>query len=190
MRSRSCFTSVVEDQPKQLGYRQRNPTCSDVDFSCGGPQTLTARIKAASHVDAAIAYFGQGGAKLLPLRTGDRLVIDMSPATVRARGTDPHEAEKLLQRYIEVFTRRNLHAKIIVADKSVTAGSANASSHSQQVLEEAAILMTDPSAVRRDREFIECICTEPVRPEYLEKCENIYRPPRLSGQRTGTKNHQ
>ena len=31
-------------------------------------QTLTARIKAANHVDAAIAYFGQGGAKLLPLR--------------------------------------------------------------------------------------------------------------------------
>jgi hypothetical protein len=61
-------------------------------------QTLAARIKAASHVDAAIAYFGQGGAKLLPLRTGDRLVVDMSPATVRAGGTDPREIEKLIQR--------------------------------------------------------------------------------------------
>src|SRR5262245_39531101 len=153
-------------------------------------QTISARIKAARHVDAAIAYFGQGGAKLLPLRTGDRLVVDMSPATVRAGGTDPREVEKLIQRGVEVFTRRNLHAKIVVADKSVISGSANVSKHSQQVLDEAAILTTDPSAVRRAREFIDRICTEPVRSEYLEKCKSIYRPPRLNGQRTGTKDRE
>jgi hypothetical protein len=153
-------------------------------------QTIAARIKTASHVDAAIAYFGQGGAKLLPLRTGDRLVLDMSPATVRAGGTDPREVEKLIQRGVRAFTRRNLHAKIIVADKSVISGSANVSRHSQQVLDEAAILTTDPSAVRRAREFIDRICTEPVRPEYLEKCKSIYRPPRLNGQRVGSKDRQ
>ena len=52
-------------------------------------ETLTERVKAANYVDAAIAYFGQGGAKLLPLRAGDRLVVDMSPATVTAGSTDP-----------------------------------------------------------------------------------------------------
>jgi hypothetical protein len=57
-------------------------------------QTVTARIKAAGDMDAAIAYVGQGGEKHLPLRTGDRLVVDMSPATVHAGGTDPREVEK------------------------------------------------------------------------------------------------
>ncbi len=153
-------------------------------------QTLASRIKAASHVDAAIAYFGQGGARLLPLRAGDRLVVDMSPATVRAGGTDPREIEKLIQRGVKAFTRRNLHAKIVVADKSVISGSANVSRHSQQVLDEAAILTTDPSAVRRAREFIDRVCSEPVRTEYLGKCKSIYRPPRLSGLRAGSKDRQ
>ena len=79
-------------------------------------QTLAERIKAASHVDAAIAYFGQGGARLLSLRKGDRLVVDMSPPIVRAGGTDPREIEKLILRGVEAFTRRNLHAKVVVAD--------------------------------------------------------------------------
>jgi hypothetical protein len=153
-------------------------------------QTISARIKAASHVDAAIAYFGQGGAKLLPLRSGHRLIVDMSPATVRAGGTDPREVEKLIRRGVQAFTRRNLHAKIIVADNSVITGSANVSRHSHQVLDEAAILTTAQSAVRRAREFIDRLCTEPVRAEYLEECKRIYKPPRLNGQHASGKDRQ
>ena len=52
-------------------------------------QTLSARVKEASHIDAAIAYFGQGGAMRLPLRRGDRLIVDMSEATVRAGALTP-----------------------------------------------------------------------------------------------------
>ena len=112
-----------------------------------GPwQTLAARIKAARHVDAAIAYFGQGGAKLLPLGKGDRLVVDMSSPTVRAGGTDPREIEKLIRRRVDVFTRRNLHAKVVVADRCVITGSANVSKHSQEVLDEAAILTEEQAA--------------------------------------------
>lgn len=77
-----------------------------------------------------------------------------------------------------------------MADKSVITSSANVSRHSQKVLDEAAILTTDPSAIRRAQEFIDRICTEPVRPEYLEKCKSIYRPPRLNGQRVGSKEGQ
>ena len=58
-------------------------------------QKLSHCIKTSRHVDAAIAYFGQGGAKLLPLRRGDRLIVDMSPATVRAGGTDPVDYPQL-----------------------------------------------------------------------------------------------
>jgi hypothetical protein len=153
-------------------------------------QTISARIKAASHVDAAIAYFGQGGAKLLALRSGHRLVVDMSPPTVRAGGTDPREVEKLIRRGVQAFTRRNLHAKIVIADNSVISGSANVSRQSQQVLDEAAIFTTDQSAVRRAREFIDRLCTEPVRPEYLEECKRIYKPPRFNGQRASGKDRQ
>jgi hypothetical protein len=151
-------------------------------------QTISDRIKAASRVDAAIAYLGQEGAKLLRLREGHRLVVDMSPATVKAGATDPREVEKLIKRGVAVFTRRNLHAKVVVADKALISGSANVSKHSQDVLDEAAILTTDESAVRQAREFVERLCTEPVRPEYLEECKLIYRPPRFGGAKAGAKN--
>lgn len=142
-------------------------------------QALPARIKLARHVDAAIAYLGRGGAKLLPLRRGDRLVVDMSPGTVRAGGTDPHEIESLVQRGVRVFTRKNLHAKVVLADSAVIAGSANVSTNSFRFLDEAAILTEAPAVVRRAKEFIDRLCTEPVRPEYLKKCKRIYRPPKF-----------
>jgi hypothetical protein len=95
-----------------------------------------------------------------------------------------------MQRGVQAFTRRNLHAKLIVADKLVIAGSANISKHSQQILDEAAIATNDPAAIRRAREFIDRLCTEPIRSEYLEECKRLYRPPRFSGQRANGKAHQ
>jgi hypothetical protein len=145
-------------------------------------RTLTARIRTAHHVDAAVAYFGQDGARLFPLRKGHRLVVDMSIATVRAGGTDPREVEKLLRHDVLVFTRSNLHAKVVVADNAVIAGSANVSKNSRR-LDEAGILTSDQVAVLRAREFIERLCTEPVRPEYLEECKRLYRPPRIPKRR-------
>lgn len=146
-------------------------------------KTLTERIKTARHVDAAIAYFGHNGATLFRLRRGDRLVVDMSTPTVRAGGTDPYEVEKLIRRGVQVFTRRNLHAKIVIADNSVVSGSANISKRSQQVLDEAAILTSEAVAVRRARGFVDRISTEPVRPGYLEKCKRLYAPSRGPGLR-------
>jgi hypothetical protein len=145
-------------------------------------QTLSARVKAARHVDAAIAYFGSGGAKLLPLKRGHRLIVDMSMPTVRAGGTNPREIEKLIKRGVKAFTRRNLHAKLVIADGWAMSGSANISKHSQQTLDEAAILSNDSAVVRRSREFIDRLCIEPIRPEYLRECKRCYRPPRFSGQ--------
>jgi phospholipase D-like protein len=141
-------------------------------------RSISRAIKNASHVDAAIAYLGQGGATLLPLRNGDRLIVDMSPATVKAGGTDPREVKKLIRRGVQVYTRRHLHAKTLVADKTVISGSANVSKRSQQLLDEAGISTNDPSAVRRAKEFIERLSTEPVRPEYLAMCMQLYRSPK------------
>jgi hypothetical protein len=85
-------------------------------------QTLRAKVKSARHVAAAIAYVGQSGAKLLPLRRGDRLVVDMT------------------------WIRRIL------------------------AFQEAAESPVD------DR-----LCTEPIRPKYIEVCKRLYRPPHFAG---------
>ncbi len=142
-------------------------------------RTLPEIIKTSQHVDAAIAYFGHDGARLFPLKRGDCLVVDMSPATVKAGSTDPYEIEKLIKRGVQVFTRRNLHAKIVIADKKVLVGSANVSKNSRDILDEAAILADDLIISRRAKEFLNRICIEPVLPEYLAECKRIYEPPRF-----------
>lgn len=149
--------------------------------------TIPKIIKASKHTDVVVAYLGTDGSKLLPLKKGDRLVVDMSIATVKAGATNPHEVEKLIKRGVQVFTRRNLHAKIVVSDKEILTGSANISKNSRDTLEEAAILTDDRIAFQRAKKFIDLICTEPVLPEYLKECIKSYRPPRVSGKRVGTK---
>ena len=66
-----------------------------------------------------------------------------------------------------------------MADNSVLAGSANISKNSAK-LDEAAILTTEPAAVRRARDFIDRLCSEPVSPRYLEECKKLYRPPHFT----------
>ncbi|RIK32462.1 MAG: hypothetical protein DCC56_01240 [Anaerolineae bacterium] len=144
-------------------------------------------IKASKRSDVVVAYLGTDGSKLLPLKKGDRLVVDMSIATVKSGATNPHEVEKLIKRGVQVFTRRNLHAKIIATDKELLTGSANVSKNSRDVLEEAAVLTDDKIACQRARSFINRICTEPVLPEYLKECKKSYKPPRITGKGTEAK---
>jgi len=154
-------------------------------------ETLSKTIKSARKIEAAIAYLGTNGAKLLPLRRGHRLVVDMSLASVKAGNTNPYEVEKLIRRGVKAFTRRDLHAKVIIADNMVLVGSANVSMNSKNTLDEAAVLTKDLSVARRAHEFIERICSEPVRPEYLAECKKAYKPPRKLAGRTkpsGSKN--
>jgi hypothetical protein len=140
---------------------------------------IRGRIAAARSVSMAVAYMGKGAAKLLPLRSGHRLVVDMSLGAVRQGVTDPREVRKLMGRGVQVFSRATLHAKFLVADKVVIAGSANASRNSQNILDEAAVLTGDPAAVARALDFFSQLCTEPVRDEYLKLCLREYRPPKF-----------
>jgi len=146
---------------------------------------LRSVVKQSEHVDAAIAYFGTDGARLLALNKGDRLVVDLSAPIVQAGATNPHEIDKLMRRGVQVFTRRNLHAKIVVTNTLVVTGSANASRNSLNTLNEAALVTTEPAAVRRAREFVDRLCTEPVSKAYLRICKRRYRPPHFPNQRTG-----
>ena len=50
---------------------------------------------------AAVAYFGRDGAKLLKLKSGDTLVVDMSITAVRQGVTDPREVKKLKRAGVE-----------------------------------------------------------------------------------------
>lgn len=141
-------------------------------------EELSVRIpKAKAH--AAVAYLGSGASSLLPLKKGDRLVVDMSLKAVRSGTTDPREVRKLLRRGVEVFSRGSLHAKFFIIGKSLIAGSSNISKHAQNVLDEAAIVTDDPAAVRRASITFEQLCSEPVRKDYLQKCVNEYRPPKF-----------
>lgn len=144
-------------------------------------KTIPEIIKASKHADVAVAFLGNDGSTLLPLKKGDRLIVDMSPATVGAGATDPFEIEKLIKRGVKVFTRRNLHAKVVLTNTSVLVGSANISKNSRDTLDEAAIFSTDALVVQRSKDFIERICIEPVLPKYLMKCKKLYKPPRISG---------
>jgi hypothetical protein len=128
---------------------------------------------------AAIAYFGQKGATLLPFRKGATLVVDLSIPSVRAGRSDPREIEELMDRGVEVFSRGNLHAKMIATDRETLVGSANASIRAKNLLDEAAILTSDPAAVRRARDFVASLCNEPIRDEYLALCKREYNPPRF-----------
>jgi hypothetical protein len=146
---------------------------------------ISTRVQPAKKVGAAIAYLGSGGARILPLRSGDRLVVDMSLRSVRAGSTDPREVKKLLRKGVEVFSRPQLHTKFLVIDTVVIAGSANISLHARGCLDEAAILTDDPAVLCRAQATLEQLCTEPVRKDYLETCIREYRPPLFAGQARG-----
>lgn len=136
-------------------------------------------VRTGKHVVAAVAFLGQRGAALLPFRKGQHLVLDLSLPRVRAGLSDPREVEKLQRQGVEIFSHPNLHAKVIASTTELLVGSANISHPAASRLDEAAALSTDPAAVRRGRDFIASVSTEPVRPEYLALCKREYRPPRV-----------
>jgi hypothetical protein len=147
--------------------------------------TIPEIIKTSKHTDVAVAFLGTDGSKLLPLKKGDRLVVDMSEANVKAGSTNPFEIEKLIKRGVKAFTRPNLHAKIVITNKSVLVGSANVSKNSRDNLDEAAIITNDPVTIQRARDFFKIICDGEIllKSEYLEECKKIYKPSRISGNR-------
>jgi phosphatidylserine/phosphatidylglycerophosphate/cardiolipin synthase-like enzyme len=140
---------------------------------------LREHVRKATGVRAAIAYFGRNGAKLLPLKQGDTIVADVSLGAVRHGITDPRALRTLLQRGVTIFSRPTLHAKFIIANRTLIASSANVSRNSRDILDEAGIITTDPAAVQRSADFFEKLCTQPVGKKYLDRCIAEYRPPRF-----------
>lgn len=145
-------------------------------------ETLTDRVASSSRpCHVAVAYFGKGASKFLPLPKGSRLVVDASKGAVEAGQTCPDELLKLHRKGVKIFSREHLHAKVFVIGKTAYVGSTNASSRSRDVLLEAIVETTDTASVSAAREFVSEHCLVSLGPKQLKELSEIYRPPRLSG---------
>lgn len=129
----------------------------------------------------AVAYFGAGASRLLPLEKGSRLVVDASERAVASGQTCPAELLKLVKRGVGVYSVPNLHAKVFVLAKTAYVGSTNVSSRSASQLVEAVLRTTEPSAVRAARKFVEDLCLHELTPEVLKHLSKLYRPPLIPG---------
>lgn len=84
------------------------------------------------------AYFGSGGAKLLPLRSGDQLVVAASEANVRAGNVNPNELLKYPAGVL-IYSSPALHGKGYFFDSKAVLTSANVSTNSRDRLIEFAV---------------------------------------------------
>jgi len=147
---------------------------------------ISQRLKSAASgsrrpASVAVAYFGQEGAKLLPLPKRSSLVVDASEATVKSGQTCPEELKKLTKRGVRVYSHQYLHAKVFVFGSTTFIGSANVSRHSAERLIEAVVATTDRKTVKASREFVQRLCLQELGPEELDRLQEMYRPPRTLG---------
>jgi hypothetical protein len=145
------------------------------------PRITKATRQSRQRCAVAVAYFGQGGASLLPLRDGSSLVVDASEAAVKSGQTCPQELKKLLGKGVRIFTVPNLHAKVFVLGKKAFVGSANVSKRSAEWLVEAMVETTEPKAVAAARGFVRDLCVQELGPKAIDRLARIYRPPRIAG---------
>lgn len=152
-----------------------------INFTSGDVwSTLRAATKrSARPADVAVAYFGKGAAKLLSLPKLSRLVVDASAAAVKSGQTHPADLKQMVvKKHVLVYSVSNLHAKVFVVGSTAYVGSANVSNHSANTLIEALVATTDPEVVKAAREFIRSLCLQTLRPDELDRLQDIYRPPR------------
>ncbi len=135
----------------------------------------------------AVAYFGAGASRLLPLQKNSRLVVDASERAVASGQTCPADLSKLVKDGVKVYSVPNLHAKVFVLGRAAYIGSANVSNRSASQLVEAVIRTTEPSAVRAARQFVRDHCLHELTPTVLKQLAKIYRPPLVPGGKRGKK---
>jgi hypothetical protein len=140
-------------------------------------QTLTNATRRNRHPALiAVAYFGRGAGKLLPLPPRSQLVVDASEAAVKSGQTCPAELHALIKKNVRVYSVQNLHAKVFI-------GSANVSRHSAGTLVEAMVVTTDRETVEAARQFVDGLCVHELGFEAVKRLKGMYRPPRIRGGR-------
>jgi len=128
---------------------------------------------------AAVAYFGRGANKLLPLKTGSILVVDMSEAAVGSGRTSPKDILSLIKAGVEVHSVRNLHAKVFAFPRRAFVGSTNVSHSSADGLIEAAISSGDRSVISAVRTFVDSLRGERISTQRAKALLKIYKPPQF-----------
>jgi PLD-like domain len=132
----------------------------------------------------AVAYFGRGATRLLPLTRGSYLVIDASDMAVKSGQTCPASLRVLLKKGVRIYSSERLHAKVFVFGKSAFVGSANVSTNSQKVLFEAVVRTRNRRTVALARQFVREHCLRSIGPEEIKRLSKIYRPPNVKSTKT------
>lgn len=145
----------------------------------GALSSYARRTKTKSIV--AVAYFGKGGARLLPLRKGSILLVDASEGAVKAGQTSPAELLKLYYKGVHIYSKACLHAKIYILGNNVFIGSANVSNHSKNTLKEVLFKTDDRTVIIEAKEFILSFCHVSLGDEKLKRLQKLYRPPHFKG---------
>ena len=147
---------------------------------------IVSLAKQSSRRQIVVAYLGKGASKILPLRRGDVLVVDLSEQAVKTGQTDPREVEKYLKKGVKVYNQPNLHAKLYVFDEAVIVSSANLSIRSQNNLIEVGLLSKDRQILVRAKNFIEGLIDDRklVKAKELKELKELYRPPRFAAKGT------
>jgi hypothetical protein len=149
-------------------------------------KSLTASAKTARKPALfAVAYFGQGASKLLPLGAGSRLVVNASENAVKSGQTHPADLKKLQSRGVVIYRYPSLHAKVYAFERFAFIGSANASNRSSGILTEAVVKTTDQAVLRSAKTFVRGLCRDELSPGRLDQLQKIYRPPRIPGDSKG-----
>lgn len=139
---------------------------------------ITAAAAPSGSAHIAVAYFSAGGAALLPLKAGSTLVVDASLATVASGSTDPFALEKLVKAGVQVFSFRDLHAKVFAFDDVGFIGSTNASTSSAGKLLEAVYKTKSKADLVAIREFVTSIAINPLDTLKLSILKAAYKPPK------------
>lgn len=132
----------------------------------------------------AVAYFGQQGARMLPLKKGSTLLVDASEKAVKSGQTCPDELLKLYYNGVQIYSLENLHAKLFVIGKELFIGSTNVSGNSSKILQEAIVKTNDKQAIEDAKAFIESHTGKiEMGEEQLNRLSKMYNPPKNMGVR-------
>lgn len=127
----------------------------------------------------AVAYFSENGDRMLPLIDGSKIIVDATKPTVSAGLTSPHALLRLKKRGVSIFSTLHLHAKTFLFDNKYTiSGSCNASSRSQSVLIEAAIITDSRSVYRDASNFLESLSVNELDENKLLDLCSVYKAPK------------
>ncbi len=143
-------------------------------------QITKAATTSAASANVAVAYFGAGASKLLPLKRGSRLVVDFSDRSVKSGQTCPADILKLIRAGVDVYNVPNLHAKVFVFRNRAFIGSANVSQSSASALVEAVVVTDDRRLVGSMRRFVRKLCLDWVTLHEAKQMVRFYRPPKFN----------